>query len=211
MHSFDYDADSVACTRHLRERYFGDDPGWTVQQGSVLDEAFMKSLPVSDIVYSWGVLHHTGAMWQAMQNVIHPVVPGGRLFLALYNDEGEKSVRWLRVKRRYNALPKFLRIPYVVLVMLCDEWRFMISPTLMMRPRRYLTQWRQYRTRWNEYHQFRGMSKWHDIIDWIGGYPFEVSSIAQVTAFYEPRGFRLEKADQNTGQGNNELVFVRER
>jgi 2-polyprenyl-6-hydroxyphenyl methylase/3-demethylubiquinone-9 3-methyltransferase len=211
VHSFDYDPTSVACTRSLRTRFFGEDPGWKVEQGSVLDQAYLASLPAFDIVYSWGVLHHTGAMWQAMQNVIAPVAPEGHLFLALYNDEGEKSLRWLRVKRHYNALPRFLRVPYVGLVMFKDEWQFALSPSLLVRPRRYLGRWREYCRGWKEYARDRGMSKWHDLVDWVGGYPYEVAAYAKVVSFYQARGFQLKQSVENGSFGNNQFVFQRGR
>src|SRR5688572_25375759 len=66
VHSFDYDPQSVACTTELRRRYCPNDPQWRVQRASVLDDEFMHGLGTFDIVYSWGVLHHTGQMWRAL-------------------------------------------------------------------------------------------------------------------------------------------------
>src|SRR6266581_1673368 len=94
VRSFDYDAASVDCARALKDRYFPDDPDWTIEQGSVLDEDYIRALGQFDVVYSWGVLHHTGNMWQALQNVSTKVHPGGRLALAIYNDQGTASRRW---------------------------------------------------------------------------------------------------------------------
>lgn len=72
VYSFDYDPQAVACTDELRKRYFPQDSLWTVDQGSVLDQAYLQSLGQYDIVYSWGVLHHTGAMWTALElSLIH--------------------------------------------------------------------------------------------------------------------------------------------
>jgi len=78
------------------------DPGWIVEQGSVLDEEFMGKLGRFDIVYSWGVLHHTGQMYKAFSMVIPTVAPGGHLFISVYNDQGFASEYWLMVKRTYN-------------------------------------------------------------------------------------------------------------
>src|SRR5579884_201022 len=118
VYSFDYDRDSVGCTQELRRRYFPDDPNWTVEQGSALDTEYVKSLGQFDIVYSWGVLHHTGAMWQALENAICPVASGGKLFIAIYNDTGTQTARWKSIKRTYNRLPRPLRVPFAVVVSL---------------------------------------------------------------------------------------------
>lgn len=76
VHSFDYDPQSVGCTAELKRRYFPEDADWTVEEGSVLDTGYLQGLGQFDVVYSWGVLHHTGAMWQALENVA-PLVAGG--------------------------------------------------------------------------------------------------------------------------------------
>ena len=106
VRSFDFDPQSVACTRELRRRYFPDDSGWVVEQASVLDQSYLGTLGRHDIVYSWGVLHHTGAMWEALENVKPLVADGGQLFIAIYNDQGEATDQWARIKQKYNALPR---------------------------------------------------------------------------------------------------------
>src|SRR5205823_4976755 len=62
VHSFDYDPESVLCTQELKRRFFPGDVNWTIEQGSVLDPVYLQSLGAFDVVYSWGVLHHTGDM-----------------------------------------------------------------------------------------------------------------------------------------------------
>src|SRR6202051_1144836 len=79
IHSFDYDPHSFASTAELRRRYFPEDTQWRVEQGSVLEKPYLEALGQFDIVYSWGVLHHTGSMWQALENVVPIVKPGGTL------------------------------------------------------------------------------------------------------------------------------------
>src|SRR5262249_43922399 len=121
VHSFDYDPHSVACARELRRRFFPDSSQWTVEQGSALDGDYLTRLGQWDIVYSWGVLHHTGDMWNAFRNVRGLVRPRGRLFISIYNDQGDRSRRWTTVKAIYNRgrLPKCLVlgtfIPAIVL------------------------------------------------------------------------------------------------
>jgi 2-polyprenyl-3-methyl-5-hydroxy-6-metoxy-1,4-benzoquinol methylase len=99
VHSFDYDADSVACTETLKTRYFPGDLSWTVEQGSILDLKFLERFSPHDVVYSWGVLHHTGQMWNALEQAASLVKPGGALFIALYNDQGLRSKFWWVIKR----------------------------------------------------------------------------------------------------------------
>ena len=116
VHSFDYDARSVACTRELKRRYFADDPAWVVEAGSVLDRDYLGSLGRFDVVYAWGVLHHTGALWNALDNVVGLVGEGGRLYVAIYNDQGGASRRWTMVKRIYNGSPRVVQWPLVLTV-----------------------------------------------------------------------------------------------
>ena len=99
VHSFDYDPHSVACTRELRRRYFPDDHNWTIESGSALDKAYLESLGHFDVVYSWGVLHHTGNMWEALANVVPMVKPDGKLFIAIYGHMGNSTRRWQKLKK----------------------------------------------------------------------------------------------------------------
>ena len=129
VHSFDYDPQSVACTTELRRRYFPDDPNWIVQRGSVLDKEFLSSLGTFDVVYSWGVLHHTGSMWQALENVKALRPTGGQLFIAIYNDQGAITDRWCRIKKRYNALPGPIAFPFAFEII--ARFKCGISPTII--------------------------------------------------------------------------------
>lgn len=199
--SFDYDPRSVACTRELRTRYDGSGSQWDIQEGSVLDPAFLSALPPNDVVYSWGVLHHTGALWEALANAAALVRPGGTLFVALYNDQGWASRVWATVKKVYNALPVSLRW-IVVLPAFARIWgpRTLVD-ALRLTPFRT---WRLYAS------TGRGMSPWRDVIDWVGGYPFEVAKPEEVLAFLRPRGFVLQRlATCGSGRGCNEFVFAR--
>jgi len=109
VYSFDYNPESVACALELKRRYFPDDKHWRIGEGSVLDKHFLSSLGKFDIVYSWGVLHHTGNMWQGLENVIPLVLKGGKLFIAIYNDQGRASRYWTFIKKTYNRLPPSLK------------------------------------------------------------------------------------------------------
>jgi 2-polyprenyl-3-methyl-5-hydroxy-6-metoxy-1,4-benzoquinol methylase len=203
VHSFDYDPQSVACTAELRRRYFPGDGGWVVEEGSALDADYLARLGRFDVVYSWGVLHHTGRMWQALENARLPVAPDGRLFIAIYNDSGSKSRRWARIKRAYNNLPRFMRTPFAFLAMTPSETKALLRAALDGRPGEYLRSW-------VEPDNFRGMSRWRDIVDWVGGYPYEFATPEQIFDFYRERGFTLIKLKcGGVGLGCNEFVFVR--
>lgn len=198
VRSFDFDEDSVACTRELQRLYYPDDRSWRVERGSVLDRAYLQTLGRFDVVYSWGVLHHTGAMYEALGNVVPLVAAGGLLFIAIYNDQGAASRMWRVIKRTYNKLPgvfqPLLTVPFFV-VLWGLKW---LLDLVRLRPGR------SYR----EYSRNRGMSPWHDVVDWIGGYPFEVAKPEEILEFFRAHGFALEKLSTCGGKlGCNEFVF----
>jgi 2-polyprenyl-6-hydroxyphenyl methylase/3-demethylubiquinone-9 3-methyltransferase len=204
VHSFDYDPQSVACTKELRRRYFGTASDWVIERGSALDPEYLRGLGTFDIVYSWGVLHHTGSMWRALENAIIPVAPTGKLFIAIYNDTGSQSRRWEWIKRTYNGLPAAARKPFAVAVTIPAEAKAAASATLRGRPGDYVRSWTDYRRR-------RGMNKWYDIIDWVGGYPYEFATPDQIFEFYKAKGFTLRKMKcGGVGLGCNEFVFERQ-
>ncbi len=201
VHSFDYDPNSVACTAELRRRYFPADNSWTVESGSALDTAFLKSLGLYDIVYSWGVLHHTGDMWRALDYASSRVAPGGKLFIAIYNDQGTASRRWTKVKKLYNQLPHSLRFLVLWPSFVVMYWRRLTKDFLRGRPFQTIRDYGKSQ---------RGMSFWQDVVDWVGGYPFEVAKPEQIFNFYRERGFVLTRLLTCRGtSGCNEFVFER--
>lgn len=203
VHSFDYDPNSVACTTELRKRYFPNDNAWKVEEASVLDQQYLNSLGTFDVVYSWGVLHHTGQMWQALENVHRLVAPGGKLFIALYNDTGSQSTRWKWLKKTYNQLPGVLKVPYTMIVIAPDELRALARSVLTLNLGSYFRSWSQYDRR-------RGMNRWRDIVDWVGGYPYEVSTPDEIFDYFTARGFTLTKLNcGRVGLGCNQFVFSR--
>lgn len=201
VRSFDFDAESVATAVELRAR-FGADGEWIITQGSILDEETVTALGRFDIVYSWGVLHHTGDLWGAADRAARLVAPGGLLYISVYNDQGLESRVWRRVKRRYNksgALARRLlvygsaayihrRRPLMSVVAAVRGG----APALARPPRA------------------RGMSAKHDLVDWVGGYPFEVAKPEQVFDFMRQRGFELRYLKTCAGGlGCNEYVLRR--
>jgi 2-polyprenyl-6-hydroxyphenyl methylase/3-demethylubiquinone-9 3-methyltransferase len=201
VHSFDYDCTSVSCTAEMKRQYFPADSQWVVEVGSVLDGSYIKSLGQFDVVYSWGVLHHTGAMWQAITNLQDLVKPGGKLAVAIYNDQGRRSRYWLLVKKAYNRLPWGFRW-----LILWPAFIRLWGPTLV----RDLISGSPFHS-WSEYSRDRGMSPWRDVVDWVGGYPFEVAKPEAIFEFYQERGFRMVGLSTcGGGLGCNEFVFLRE-
>jgi 2-polyprenyl-3-methyl-5-hydroxy-6-metoxy-1,4-benzoquinol methylase len=202
VHSLDFDGASVACALELRRRH-GAGTAWTIEQGNVLDEAYIAGLGRWDIVYSWGVLHHTGDLQRALANAALPVDDGGRLFISIYNDQGLRSRIWRTIKRVYNGLPAGLQRPYILAVMAPREMLSFGYATARLRPWAYVRSWTQYR-------RTRGMSRWHDMVDWVGGYPFDVARPEEIFGFYRDRGFQLERLRTcGGGLGCNEFVLAR--
>lgn len=198
--SFDYDVQSVACTTELKRRYFPDDDSWIIEQGSVLDKNYLEQRGVFDVVYSWGVLHHTGHLKAALENVMLLVGPNGLLFIAIYNDQGVASRIWLSIKETYNSLPHGLR--WIVLM---PSFIRLWLPTII----RDCFCLKPFRS-WKMHQKERGMSPWRDVVDWVGGYPFEVAKPEEIFQFYRAHGFRLEKLKTRAGGlGCNEFVFRR--
>jgi len=199
VHSFDYDPQSVACTRELKRRYFPNTAHWTIERGSALDRQYLDTLGQWDIGYSWGVLHHTGDMWSALKNADLLVRRGGMLFISIYDDQRDKSRRWRRIKRLYNKgtfgrrLVSVVFIPYFILRGFAIDVLRLRNPLLDYR----------------EYKKSRGMSKVHDWFDWLGGYPFEIAKPEEIFDYYRKRGYSLEPLVTRDG-GCNEFVFTKQ-
>jgi 2-polyprenyl-3-methyl-5-hydroxy-6-metoxy-1,4-benzoquinol methylase len=203
VHSFDYDPESVACTMELKRRYFRDDSHWTVEEGSVLDTDYLQSLGKFDVVYSWGVLHHTGRMWQALENVAQPVKREGKLFIAIYNDIGWQTKVWWWIKKTYNHLPRPLKTPFILFILVPGQTKAVVKAALTGRLNDYIKSWTQYSKN-------RGMSRWHDAVDWIGGYPYEVATADELISFFRAKGFEVAQVKHPDYKlACNELVFAR--
>ena len=184
--SFDLDPASVRASLSLRESV--DHGGrWTVKEGSVLDKSFLSQLEPADIAYSWGVLHHTGSMWEALRNAASLVGPNGCFYVALYLTT-PKSSHWLRKKKVYNrsgvVKRRAMEYHYV--------FRHVLLPRLIraQNPIRHI---KQYKDR-------RGMDFMTDIRDWLGGYPYEHASIKEVVQFcHKELGLNLENVEPTSG------------
>ena len=194
--SFDFDPASVACTEEVRARA-GSPSNWTVLQGSVVDTTFMMTLPRFDVVYSWGVLHHTGDQWLAIDLAHSKVAENGHLYLALYSLEmypGWRAPFWLAVKKIYNRggwmTKKALELSYV-------SAKFIQMILSGRDPIRYM----------KAYGQSRGMNYMCDVRDWLGGWPMEFSSLNEVIDFL-CRERKLVLTNLKFGEGNTEYLFL---
>jgi 2-polyprenyl-6-hydroxyphenyl methylase/3-demethylubiquinone-9 3-methyltransferase len=156
---------------------------WTVETRSIVSDDDVRHLEMADVVYSWGVLHHTGAMWHGINNAASLVRPDGFLYLMLYRD-AVCAPLWKAIKRTYVASPNFIKF-----VMRNAFAGAQISGMLIKHrsPAKVRKVIREYGD------TSRGMSWYIDSTDWIGGYPFEYAEAEEVIAFCRQRGFELNK------------------
>jgi len=193
--SFDVDPRAVAATTRLWDRA-GSPDNWRVLSGSATDRGFLRSLGNFDIVCAWGVLHHSGHLWDALANAADLVAPNGLLWIALYTKTAH-SRRSLRTKRLYNRTPKSIKPLFRGAYATAKVAKHLIL----------------YRSldRLSRYHEERGMDWRRDVEDWLGGLPYEVSSPGEVHGFLRPRGFVLERLLSAIAEsGNNVYLFCRE-
>jgi 2-polyprenyl-6-hydroxyphenyl methylase/3-demethylubiquinone-9 3-methyltransferase len=193
--SFDLDPFSVQCCEYLRNKK-GDPENWIISTGSILDKSFLESTGKADIVYSWGVLHHTGYMWQGVRNAAELVKPGGLFFLAIYNRvEGIFGSRtYSGLKRTYNrssiAGKKLIEYSFILFIIL----KMLIT---LKNPLSEI----------KKYEKNRGMNFLTDIRDSLGGYPYEYASAEEVFRFCKQDGFVLENLKTVNNLGLNEFLF----
>jgi len=208
--SVDVDAQSVGCTEELRRRHGGNQNAWTIEQGSILDQDFFFELGFFDVVYCWGVAHHTGRMWDALENVSGRVKPNGKLILAIYNDEQYISKMWRSVKHLYNRMPAVLRPLIVIGVgIACFVMRFCVTVAASLL--RFVTLRNPFVpfANWFQEAKGRGMHGWFDLVDWVGGWPFEVAKPEEIFRAMRDKGFILSELTTSQGHGCNEFVFTK--
>ncbi len=199
--ALDIDSDSVATTEAvLRARAAGQ--RWSVCHASVFDLP-NHSQGQFDVVYSWGVLHHTGDMYRALRTAAAVVAPNGQFIFALYR---RTRLCWLwKVEKKWytRASPtaqRRVRSAYVAL--------FSVAISIAKR--------RRFSSYLAEYRQRRGMDFYHDVHDWLGGWPYESISPAQTERFMSGLGFQQVRAFARPrielglfGSGCDEYVYTR--
>jgi len=188
--SVDLDPHSVTATESMWERA-GKPDNWQVTHGSILNRDFVASLETYDIVYSWGVLHHTGAMWEAIDHAMQLVKPDGQLWIAIYA-KGPRYAKDLALKQKYNAASDTGK-----------QWmvRKWILQDMFRRAKRFKNPFV-----WSGKSR-RGMNKYHDLIDWLGGLPYEVANADEITKFALARGFVMESIQVANQGGCSDFVL----
>jgi 2-polyprenyl-6-hydroxyphenyl methylase/3-demethylubiquinone-9 3-methyltransferase len=200
--SFDLDPECVRCCEELRRRA-GLPDHWTVMKGSALDREFLSGLGKFDVVYSWGVLHHTGRMWEAIENCADLAAPRGVYYLALYNKILTRTGTvspihkfWTRAKLFYNAHPWIAAV--IIEPAAMTAYLAMVAARLE-NPLRHV----------REYRSHRGMSWFTDARDWLGGYPYEYATVEEVFKFMRRTrsNFVLTNLKVTSGRGLNWYLF----
>ncbi len=198
LHSFDFDINSVAATKSLRERA-GRPQNWIVEQGDALDADYISKLGKWKLVYCWGVLHHTGSMWQAIRNVQRTVSDGGLFYLALYSADADiqpSKEFWIEIKKEYNRVSPATRR----LMALWYVWRFDLLQDIRNLPK--------FLQKLINYKFYRGMSVFVDIHDWIGGWPMEYAGDQETVDLLESE-YGFELVNVSTGHACSEFLFKR--
>ena len=188
--SIDVDPCSINATNRVRSLANNPD-NWEVLSGSVLDKKFLASLGSFDVVYSWGVLHHTGNMWEAIENVISLVRYGGMFWVSLYA-KGSGYEKDLAKKQKYNRLSKIGKKVFIFRKIVKIMWKRLKKGENPLK--------------WNE-KVGRGMHKYNDIIDWYGGLPYEVASVDEMLSFMQERGFSLVKLKERKERACSIYLF----
>lgn len=171
----DLDSDSVKTTEKVLAKHGAGKP-YRVMRISVFDLPDQLK-PDFDVVYSWGVLHHTGAMVEAISRAAAMVVPNGLFVFALYRKTPYCGL-WRAEKKWYSKASlrqqEIARTIYILF--------FRLGLCLTGRSfKRYVA----------EYKKMRGMEFLHDVHDWLGGYPYESISPPEVDRLLREHGFAL--------------------
>lgn len=197
---FDFDPKSVETARELLRSRAGDG-AWRIERKSVFDIQ-PGADDTFDWVYSWGVLHHTGAMWEAIEKTMALVAERGRFAIAIYR-KTPSCPQWVRFKRAYSGLPRPLQtvVRGLYITLFCLAYA-----ASGRNPVSYI----------RTYESNRGMNYFTDVHDWLGGYPYESASPEEIVSFFEARGFTVEQSFVKPtrlkgvfGTGCDEFLFRR--
>jgi 2-polyprenyl-6-hydroxyphenyl methylase/3-demethylubiquinone-9 3-methyltransferase len=194
--SLDINEQSVECCMRLKD-WAGRPSNWEVYIGSILDPTLLSRVPKADVVYSWGVLHHTGDMWAGIHNAAALVKPGGLLAIGIYNyRSGRKGTEtWQRLKRWYCNAPRWQATLWEWVYI---GWNLIYLCVVGRNPLTFV----------RDYKKDRGMSWFRDVTDWLGGYPYEAATPGEVLERIRRHfGYLLIKQSINCDLGVSEFVF----
>ena len=198
VRAIDIDPKSVATTQALLTRLAPTGSDWSAAVTSVFE---MDALPEFDVVYSWGVLHHTGDMSRAFECAVRKLAPGGRLYVALYR-KTPLCALWRWEKRIYTQASEPTRRRIEAFYKAAFEFALVATGRS---PKAYR----------DTYVRNRGMNWETDVRDWLGGYPYESISEAQTLRLAETYGLKpLRRFCRKPGlglfgTGCDEYAFVR--
>ena len=174
----DIDPDSVATSDAVLSNNNVKTP-WQTETMSVFD-LDPKRHGTFDIVYSWGVLHHTGNMWEAVGKAASMVAPNGLLAIALYR-KTYMDPFWKFEKRIYAHAPQsvqnFIRAIYIAAFRLK---KLVTGGSFHECVEKYKS-------------SHRGMDFYRDVHDWLGGYPYETTLAPEVEAKLSDFKFKAER------------------
>ena len=197
--AIDIDPASVETTKEVLDR-FGISSRASVEVMSVFN-ARSETMGLFDIVYSWGVLHHTGAMWAAVEQAGKLVKPGGIFAIALYRKTSACGF-WAIEKRFYAHAPALIQ------GIIRSAYKAAIISALALTGRNPVRYIRAYSK--------RGMNWNTDVHDWLGGYPYESTTSEETVQRVAAAGFRPVSIDKKPGglgifgSGCSEYVFQKE-
>jgi hypothetical protein len=157
---------------------------------SILDQSFVRQHEHQfDIVHSWGVLHHTGNMTKAIENACLLVSDNGNFICSIYNRHWSSPL-WKIIKWCYNVFPAPIQKVVVGI----------------MYPVIYLSKWIV--TRKDPKAMERGMDFFHNVVDWVGGYPYEYATADEIKSLVTRQGFKILRIiPAKVPTGCNEFVF----
>jgi 2-polyprenyl-6-hydroxyphenyl methylase/3-demethylubiquinone-9 3-methyltransferase len=195
----DLDPNSVETTRKTLQRYAPSGAKWDCKRISVFD-LDPSMIGTFDVVYSWGVLHHTGAMYKAIEKAAAMVASNGALTLALYGKTPFCGL-WRIEKRIYSRSPKWAQRAIE------RVYRVIVGARLALKGE-------SLKKREETYFHQRGMDMYHDTRDWLGGYPYESISPTEAMTFMHKLGFEpvrsfVEPSIGLLGAGCDEYTFTK--
>ena len=206
IYSIDVDNSSIKSTQIVRNNFKKKSLNWKVEKVSLIGDNFKKKCFNYDIIYCWGVAHHTGNMFKAFKNLSDVAKLNSYLIIAIYNDEGLKSKIWWLIKFIYNFVPQGLKKLYAFFIMSIIRKLYVIIRLLFTLKFNELYSFLKKKTK-----RTRGMNKEIDIMDWVGGYPYEYIKFNDLKKYFIAKGFKVIKSHQCKGPGNHEIVFKREK